>query len=87
MSRLGSGDNGELTFIDWIALISFWVALQNLDLNLTQEDKQDLENDLTEKSKQLLNEIHGHLTAQDKKIDRILRLLERRDSNGANQTH
>ena len=48
MSGLGSGDNGELTFIDWIALISFWVALQNLDLNLTQEDKQDLENALTE---------------------------------------
>ena len=87
MSGLGSGDNGELTFIDWIALISFWVALQNLDLNLTQEDKQDLENYLTEKSKQLLNEIHGHLTAQDEKLNEILELLERRDSNGANQTY
>ena len=87
MSGLGSGDNGELTFIDWIALISFWVALQNLDLNLTQEDKQDLENDLTDKSSQLLDEIHGHLTAQDEKLNEILELLERRDSNGANQTY
>lgn len=87
MSGLGSGDNGELTFIDWIALISFWVALQNLDLNFTQEDKQDLENDLTEKSRQLLDEIHGHLTAQDEKLNEILELLERRDSNGANQTY
>lgn len=87
MSGLGSGDNGELTFIDWIALISFWVALQNLDLNLTQEDKQDLENDLTEKSKQLLDEIHGHLAAQDEKLNEILELLERGDSNGANQTY
>lgn len=78
MSGLGSGDNGELTFIDWIALISFWVALQNLDLNLTQEDKQDLENDLNEKSSQLLDEIHGHLTAQDEKLNEILEVLRRK---------
>lgn len=85
MSGLGSGDNGELTFIDWIALISFWVALQNLDLNLTQEDKQDLENDLTEKSSQLLDEIHGHLTAQDEKLNEILELLERRKQDAADK--
>lgn len=72
MNGLGSGDNGEFTFIDWIAIVSFWVALQNLDLNLTQQDKQDLENDLAERTQLLLDEIHGHLTAQDEKIDRIL---------------
>ena len=38
MSGLGSGDNGEFTFLDIISIISFCVGLQNLDLNLQQED-------------------------------------------------
>ena len=73
---LGSGDSGEFTFIDFLALVSFWISLQNLELNLTQKDKQDLENELSEKSEQLLDEIHGHLTEQDRKIDLILERLE-----------
>lgn len=40
---LGSGENGELTFLDTLAIASFLISMQNLDLNLTQEDKQELE--------------------------------------------
>lgn len=75
---IGTGDNGELTLLDWVALLSFFIALQNLDLNLDQQDKQDLENDLTKESQNLLDEIHGHLTDQDKKIDQILQILKER---------
>ena len=79
---IGTGDNGELTLLDWVALLSFFIALQNLDLNLDQQDKQDLENDLTKESQNLLDEIHGHLTDQDRKIDQILQILkERGDKN------
>lgn len=74
--HLGSGEQGEFTFIDLLAMAGFLVGLQNLDLNLTQEDKQDLQHDLADKSKLLLNEIHTHLNTQDQKIDHILQELE-----------
>ena len=34
--KLGSGNNGELTALDWIGIISFMIGLQNLDLNVSQ---------------------------------------------------
>ena len=37
---VGSGANGELTFLDIITLISFFVGIENLDLNITQDDVQ-----------------------------------------------
>ena len=76
MKGLGSGDQGEFTFIDLLAIMSFWVGVENLDLNLTQEDKQDLQQDLTDKSEILLREIHTHLEEQDKKLDKIMQRLE-----------
>ena len=76
MRGLGSGENGEFTFIDWIAILGLWISIQNLDLNLTQEDKQELEEELTREGQELLDEIHSHLTAQDEKIDKILQILE-----------
>ena len=72
MSGLGSGENGEFTFLDFLAMMSFWIGMQNLEMNLTQDDKQDLQRDLADKSERLLNEIHAHLEQQDKKIDEIL---------------
>jgi hypothetical protein len=76
MKGLGSGDNGEFTFLDFLAIASFYIGLQNLDLNLTQDDKQDLQNDLAEKTDSLLSEIHGHLTNQDKMLKRLEERLD-----------
>lgn len=62
---LGSGQNGELTFLDAIGIASFLIGIQNLDINLTQDD-------LSKAADNLLKEIHGHLQMQDDKIDQIL---------------
>ena len=72
---LGSGDNGEFTFLDTLSLISFFVGMSNLGENLSQSDKQDLQKDLTDKMNIILNEIHSHLQQQDDKIDLILKEL------------
>lgn len=77
MRGLGSGDNGEFTFLDIITLISFYVGIMNYDENLTQSDKQDLENKLDSKMDLLLTEIHNHLENQDKKIDYIIERLSK----------
>lgn len=79
MKGLGSGENGEFTFLDLLAVFSFCIGLSNYDMNLTQDDKQDLMNELSGKADKLLNEIHNHLKEQDRKIDLILEVLNERD--------
>ena len=73
--NVGSSDNGQLNFMDIVALLSFFIGVQNLDLNVTQEDAQNLQKELTDKASIILNEIHAHLEQQDDKIDRILEVL------------
>ena len=77
--NFGSGDNGELCVLDIISIASFIVGLENLDMNLTQDDKQDLQRDLSEKSDVILTEIHKHLEEQDKKLNTIMELLNEKD--------
>ena len=76
MAALGSGNNGEFTFLDLVSLASFFIGIENLEMNLTQDDKQDLQQDLAEKSDLLLNEIHGHLEKQDALLTQIIKVLE-----------
>lgn len=56
----------------------------NLDENLTQGDKQELMEELSNKADVLLKEIHRHLQQQDSKLDQILERLEKieNDSRG-----
>lgn len=63
--NIGSGTNGEITFLDAIGIMSFLIGVQNLDLNITQDDMQ-----------YVLADIHSHLQQQDEKLDRILKELE-----------
>lgn len=69
---LGSGDNGQFTFLDIITLMGFFVSIMNLNENLTQNDKQDLQQTFSDKADALLQEIHSHLQEQDRKIDELL---------------
>lgn len=75
MRRLGSGDYGELTFLDMITMLSFYMGVVNYEENLTQSDKQELENQLSSKMDLLLTEINNHLEEQDKKLDYIIERL------------
>lgn len=74
---MGSGENGQLTFIDVLSIASFLVGLENLDLNITQEDVQNLESDFNKRLEALVKDIHGHLSVQDEKLNYIIHMLER----------
>ena len=76
---LGSGENGEFTFLDTLSIFSFCIGMMNLNENLTQGDKQDLQKQLSEKTELLLNEIHSHLKEQDKKLDKIMEVVSKDD--------
>ena len=62
----------QLSFIDIISILSFVISLENLEENMTQSDKQELQNDLADKADKLLSEIHKHLETQDQKLDYII---------------
>lgn len=71
-----SGENRQLTWLDFLNVLSFLIGVENLESNLTQNDKADLQKSLSENAERLLNEIHAHLEKQDRKIDEIMRRLE-----------
>lgn len=77
---LGTGEGGELTFLDLVALMSFFIGVLNLDANITQTDMQDQTQDLDARfsaaTRAALAEIHYHLQEQDHKIDQILEALK-----------
>ena len=89
----GSGNNGELTFLDAVSLASFLIGVQNLDMNLTQDDKQDIQHTFDQRLSQTMSEVHNHLEIQDKKLDMILKRLEdiengyQRDLHANSRTH
>lgn len=74
-------NNGQLDFLDILNIMSFIIGMLNYDENLTQNDKQDLMQELNAKSDKLLEEIHRHLTEQDKKIDTILKEVRKNEDN------
>ena len=71
--------NDNLDFLDIITLLSFVISVENLEQNLTQNDKQQLQNDLSEKADIILSEIHAHLEKQDKLLTEIWERLNEKD--------
>jgi hypothetical protein len=69
-------DNGQLDFLDILGVLSFVIAVINLDENLSQSDKQELLEEFNDKASLLLTEIHNHLKEQDVKLSSIEQLLK-----------
>ena len=58
-------ENGQLDFLDILSVLSFYIAVLTLDLNVTQ-------NDMIEQTE----DIHRHLEEQDIKLSEIINTLE-----------
>ena len=67
--------NNQLSFLDILNIMSFYIDLMNLEQNMTQNDMQELQHDLTQQTQQVLDEIHAHLGKQDAKLDLIMEKL------------
>lgn len=70
----------QLDFLDIVSLMSFCIALQNLDLNISAEDiansSAEIEKAFNDRLEKALEDIHGHLSVQDTKLNLILHKLE-----------
>lgn len=62
-------ENSQFEFLDIITVISFIMQLQN-------QSKLFGLHDVQEDNNRISSEIHKHLEQQDKKIDKILELIE-----------
>lgn len=71
----GNNNNGGLGPLDALNVMSFIIGMMNLEQNMTQNDKQELESQFNTKVDQLLKEIHAHLQEQDNKIDIIMKKM------------
>ena len=77
MSGLGSGDNGEFTFLDIISIISFCVGLQNLEYNIAQEDLDNQTQELDRRLREVVDDIHEHLKKQDALLEELRNGIKR----------
>ena len=73
-------DEGQLNFIDLLSVMSFYIGLLNLDMNITQNDiaeqTADIDKRVNEHLHEILDEIHEHLQEQDIKLSEIQKELE-----------
>lgn len=67
-------------FMDWLAILSFWIAILNLEQNIEQSKDQDIHKANDKQQKEMLQEIHNEFEAQneliysiEKKIDKLLK--------------
>lgn len=68
------GRDGQMSFMDALAIVSFMIGVANYGENVSQSTMQDTVSLAVE-------DIHSHLKAQDEKMDYILSLLK-----GGNQS-
>lgn len=78
---MGSGTRGQFTFLDLISIASFLIAIENFDMNVTQEDVQEIEGQFDRKFDKSLEEIHEHLAIQDAKLNHIIHILEGKEND------
>lgn len=73
-------ENGQFDFIDLLSVMSFYIGLLNLDMNITQTDIQqqttELDHKINEHIQDALSDIHSHLEEQDFKLSAIQEQLK-----------
>lgn len=70
----------QFDFIDLLSLMSFYIGLLNLDMNITQNDIQqqtaEIDTRINDHVKKALQDIHSHLKDQDVKLSEIQEQLK-----------
>ena len=70
-------DQRNSGFIDWIAILSFWIAILNLEQNIEQSQDQDIHKANDKQQKEMLQEIHNEFEAQNERLSLIEHRLDK----------
>lgn len=64
-------------FIDWIAILSFWIAILNLEQNIEQSKDQDIHKANDKQQKDMLEAIHREFDEQNQRLSLIEHRLDK----------
>lgn len=64
-------------FMDWLAILSFWIAILNLEQNIEQSQDQDIHKANDKQQKEMLQEIHNEFEAQNERLSLIEHRLDK----------
>lgn len=64
-------------FIDWIAILSFWIAILNLEQNIEQSKDQDIHKANDKQQKDMLEAIHREFDEQNERLSLIEHRLDK----------
>ena len=64
-------------FIDWIAILSFWIAILNLEQNIEQSKDQDIHKANDKQQKDMLEVIHREFDEQNERLSLIEHRLDK----------
>lgn len=64
-------------FMDWLAILSFWIAILNLEQNIEQSKDQDIHKANDKQQKDMLEAIHGEFDKQNQRLSLIEHRLDK----------
>lgn len=64
-------------FIDWLAILSFWIAILNLEQNIEQSKDQDIHKANDKQQKDMLEAIHREFDEQNQRLSLIEHRLDK----------
>ena len=70
-------DQRNSGFMDWLAILSFWIAILNLEQNIEQSKDQDIHKANDKQQKDMLKAIHGEFDEQNQRLSLIEHRLDK----------
>ena len=64
-------------FMDWLAILSFWIAILNLEQNIEQSQDQDIHKANDKQQKDMLEAIHREFDEQNQRLSLIEHRLDK----------
>lgn len=70
-------DQRNSGFMDWLAILSFWIAILNLEQNIEQSKDQDIHKANDKQQKDMLEAIHREFDEQNQRLSLIEHRLDK----------
>lgn len=70
-------DQRSSGFMDWLAILSFWIAILNLEQNIEQSKDQDIHKANDKQQKDILEAIHREFDEQNQRLSLIEHRLDK----------
>lgn len=70
-------DQRSSGFMDWLAILSFWIAILNLEQNIEQSKDQDIHKANDKQQKDMLEAIHREFDEQNQRLSLIEHRLDK----------